>query len=142
MLASAIGRLALARVRACLFVAGLAACSILAAACSTTHAVMLPQTPHAFVISCSGANLSWSHCYRKAGQACPHGYSVVQKPYKHDERIAAGDALQLLGDSGNHRRMLIACRPASAPPTGGDIGSALLHPAAPAPLAPPAQQAV
>lgn len=71
---------------------------------------MLPDKPHAYIVACSGANLSWSHCYRKAGRVCPHGYAIVQKPYKRDERIAAGDALQLLGASGNHRRMLIACR--------------------------------
>lgn len=91
---------------------------------------MLPDKPHAYIVACSGANLSWSHCYRKAGRVCPHGYAIVQKPYKRDERIAAGDFLQLLGDSGNHRRMLIMCRiagdtPATAGPytAPGNLGA-------------------
>lgn len=84
--------------------------SALVAGCTTAKPVVVSNHPHAFAIDCSGASLTWSHCYQKAGKACPKGYIVAQKPYKHDERITAGDVLQLFGNSAAHRRMLIECR--------------------------------
>lgn len=106
--------------------AALAACmAAVLGGCTTAKPVIVSNHPHAFAIDCSGASLTWSHCYQKAGKACPEGYTVTQKPYKHNERIAAGDFLQLLGNSAAHRRMLIECRdghgystaPASIPET-------------------------
>lgn len=90
--------------------ASLAAGSVLLAGCTTAKPVVVSNHPHAFAIDCSGASLTWSHCYQKAGKACPEGYIVAQKPYKHGERITAGDVLQLFGNSAAHRRMLIECR--------------------------------
>lgn len=83
---------------------------VLLAGCTTAKPVVVSNHPHAFAIDCSGASLTWSHCYQKAGKACPEGYIVAQKPYKHGERITAGDVLQLFGNSAAHRRMLIECR--------------------------------
>lgn len=101
------------RIRAALAGVALASCGLLLSACTTTRAVVLPMNPHAWVIDCSGANLSWSHCYSEAGHVCPTGYKVTQKPWKHDEHVVAGDLLQFVGDSADHRRMLIECRAAA-----------------------------
>ncbi|TAN08258.1 MAG: hypothetical protein EPN38_03690 [Rhodanobacteraceae bacterium] len=95
----------------------IALCAGLGASCTTVKPVQAASHPRTYVVDCSGASLSWSHCYLKAGRACPHGYTVKQKPYQHGERITAGDFLQLLGNSGSHRRMLIECKePASDAP--------------------------
>ncbi|HEX7325273.1 MAG TPA: hypothetical protein VF292_07955 [Rhodanobacteraceae bacterium] len=90
----------------------------LPAACTTAKPVLVPaRTGRAFAIDCSGANLTWAHCYRKAGEACPLGYKVTQKPYRHGEGVVPGDFLQLIGDGADHRRMLIMCRKAPQPRT-------------------------
>jgi hypothetical protein len=90
----------------------LAACCVLPAACTTAKPIVPNDTvPRVYVVDCSGASLSWSHCYQKAGRVCPQGYKVTQKPYKHGGgRVVGGDFLQLLGNSAQHRRMLITCR--------------------------------
>lgn len=93
-------------------VAVLALWGLLLAGCTTARPTVPNDTvPRVYVVDCSGASLSWSHCYQKAGRVCPHGYKVTQKPYKHGSgRVVGGDFLQLLGNSAQHRRMLITCR--------------------------------
>lgn len=89
-----------------------AACALLSA-CTTAREVVLPITligQRAYSIDCSGANISWSHCYQKAGKVCPQGYLILQKPYQHGEHVVPGDVFQLAGASSDHRRMLIECR--------------------------------
>lgn len=102
----------------------LVACSLLPAACTTTREIVLPVSginSRAYVIDCSGASLTWSHCYRKAGETCPLGYAILENSYKHGDRIVAGDVLQLAGNSAMHRRMVVDCRlPGEAPPAQSD----------------------
>lgn len=104
-------------------------------ACATSRPAERAAGEFGHVIDCSGANLSWSHCYRKAGETCTRGYAVIAKPYKRNQRIVAGDFYQLVGAGSNHRRMLIECRnepgetvtpapvPAQSPPAPAASGS-------------------
>lgn len=111
---------------AALLVAVLAICSVLLAACTTSRQIVLPVSginSRVFVIDCSGASLTWSHCYRKAGETCPLGYAILENSYKHGDRVVAGDTLQLIGNSAQRRRMLIDCRApgkAGRPPAQSD----------------------
>lgn len=104
-------------------VAMLALWGLLLAGCTTAKPVVRDAVPRVYVVDCSGASLSWSHCYQKAGRVCPQGYKVTQKPYKHGGgRVVGGDFLQLLGNSAQHRKMLITCRdPATDAPDPAQI---------------------
>ena len=104
-------------------VAVLALWGLLLAGCTTAKPVVRDAVPRVYVVDCSGASLSWSHCYQKAGRVCPQGYKVTQKPYKHGGgRVVGGDFLQLLGNSAQHRKMLITCRdPATDAPDPAQI---------------------
>lgn len=98
------------RIDATLLGFALAAAGLALGGCATARPAERAAGEFGYVIDCSGASLSWSHCYRKAGETCPRGYAVVAKPYKHNERIVGGDFYQLVGAGANHRRMLIRCR--------------------------------
>lgn len=106
--------------------AALAACGPLLAGCTTARQIVLPVSginSRVYIVDCSGASLTWSHCYRKAGEICPLGYATLENSYKHGDRVVAGDTLQLLGNSAQHRRMLIDCRApgkAGQPPAQSD----------------------
>lgn len=100
------------------------------ASCTTWKPVVLPSGQHGFTVDCSGTNLTWSHCFQKAGRACPQGYDVAEKLDKHGGKVAAGDLYGLLGGSVVDRSMLIHCKtpgsvnsvqgnpPEAAPPVG------------------------
>lgn len=100
------------------------------ASCTTWQPVVLPSGQHGFTVDCSGTNLTWSHCFQKAGRACPQGYDVAEKLDKHGGKVAAGDLYGLLGGSVVDRSMLIHCKdpapidsvqrtaPEAVPPTG------------------------
>lgn len=101
-----------------LAVAALVTCSLLLAACTTSRPIVLPVSgidSRVYVIDCSGASLTWSHCYRKAGQTCPLGYKILDNSRKHGDRVVAGDVLQLAGNSAQHRRLLIDCKAPGKP---------------------------
>lgn len=87
----------------------------LMAACTTWKPVVLPSGQQGFTVDCSGTNLTWSHCYQKAGKACPQGYDVSEKLDKHGGKVAVGDLYGMLGGSVVDRSMLIQCKPAGAP---------------------------
>lgn len=109
----------------------LVACCLLATACSTAKQVVLPVSginSKVSIIDCSGASLTWSHCFRKAGETCPLGYTILENSYKHGDRIVAGDVLQLAGNSAQHRRMLIDCK-APGKPDASAVPSDSAHPA-------------
>lgn len=78
--------------------------------CTTWKPVVLPSGQHGFTVDCSGTNLSWSHCYRKASRACPHGYDVTQRLDSHGSKLVPGDLYGVLGGSVQDRSLLIECR--------------------------------
>lgn len=103
------------------------------AGCTTTRAHALPGGAAGVAIDCSGATLTWTHCFRQAGASCPQGYDIVQRSGKGGGHIVGGDLFQLVGDAADHRRLLIRCHPASSPtathgdPAGRDPGAASLR---------------
>lgn len=106
-------------------------CGLLLTACSTAKQVVLPVSginSQVSIIDCSGASLTWSHCYRKAGQTCPLGYKILENSYKHGDRVVTGDVLQLAGNSAQHRRLLIDCK-APGQPDASAAPSDSAHPA-------------
>lgn len=94
----------------------LAALQALLAGCTTTRPVKLLLDQPGLAVDCSGATLTWSHCYRKAGEICPHGYSVFRQTNKGGGRVVGGDFLTLVGDKAQHRRLLIQCYPPGGAP--------------------------
>lgn len=80
------------------------------AACATWKPVVLPSGQPGYTVDCSGTNLSWSHCYQKAGRACPHGYDVTQRTDSHGGKAEPGDLFGVLGASVQDRSLLIECR--------------------------------
>lgn len=103
----------------------------LMASCTTWTSVVLPSGQQGFTVDCSGTNLTWSHCYRKAGKACPQGYDVSEKLDKHGGKVAVGDLYGMLGGSVVDRSMLIQCKPGGAPgaPRTAPAGSIAPEPA-------------
>lgn len=88
---------------------------VLLASCTTWKQVVLPSGQPGFTVDCSGTNLTWSHCFQKAGRACPQGYDVAEKLDKHGGKVAVGDLYGLLGGSVVDRSMLIHCKSGTAP---------------------------
>lgn len=91
----------------------LAAGGLSLSACTTSNSIVLPSGQSGYTVDCSGTNLSWAHCYSKAGKVCPHGYVVAEKSDNHGGRPVAGDLYGVLGGSVVDRSMLINCKPAS-----------------------------
>ena len=87
----------------------------LLASCTTSKQVVLPSGQSGYTVDCSGSNLSWSHCYRKAGEACGHGYVTVAKADNHGGKPVPGDLYGLVGGSVSDRSLLIHCREAAPP---------------------------
>lgn len=87
----------------------------LLASCTTWKQVVLPSGETGFTVDCSGTNLTWSHCFQKAGRACPQGYDVAEKLDKHGGKVAVGDLYGMLGGSVVDRSMLIHCKSGTAP---------------------------
>lgn len=88
--------------------------------CTTWKTVVLPSGQQGFTVDCSGTNLTWSHCYQKAGRACPQGYDVTQRTDSHSGKVVPGNLFGVLGGSVQDRSVLIQCRndgvrPADAP---------------------------
>lgn len=90
--------------------------SLALASCASTRPAKLPGGQHGLVVDCSGPSLSWTHCFQKAGQACPRGYDIAKRSEKGGGRIVSGDLFDLLGDKVQHRRLLIQCKDASGLP--------------------------
>lgn len=88
----------------------------LLAGCTTTRPVKLLLDQPGLAVDCSGATLTWSHCYRKAGEICPHGYSIFRQTSKGDGHVVGGDFLTIVGDKADHRRLLIQCYPPGGAP--------------------------
>jgi hypothetical protein len=103
---------------------GLAAAALLPlfAGCTTTRPVKLLLEQPGIAVDCSGATLTWSHCYRKAGKICPYGYSVFKQTSKGGGHVAGGDFLTLVGDKAQHRRLLIQCYPRGGAPAAAAVG--------------------
>lgn len=78
--------------------------------CTTSNVVVLPSGQRGFTVDCSGTNLSWSHCYRKAGRACPKGYNITQKEDNHSGKPVPGNLYGVIGGSAHDRSLLIECR--------------------------------
>lgn len=102
-------------------------------ACTTWKPIVLPSGVHGYAVNCSGTNLSWSHCYQKAGHACPHGYDVTQRLDAHGGKIEPGDLFGVLGGSVQDRSLLIQCRsddslPATAVRTQPATTGATIYP--------------
>lgn len=93
-----------------LFVLAAAFSGLALTSCTTSRAVVLPSGQQGFTVDCSGTNLSWSHCYRKAGRACPQGYDVTQRLDSHGNKLVPGDLYGVLGGSVQDRSLLIQCR--------------------------------
>lgn len=91
--------------------------SLSLSACTTWKPVVLPSGQHGFTVDCSGTNLSWSHCYQKAGKACPHGYNVTQRMDAKGSKLVPGDLYGVLGGSVQDRSLLIECTNNAAPVT-------------------------
>lgn len=85
-------------------------------ACTTWKPVVLPSGQHGYTVDCSGTNLSWSHCYRKAGRACPHGYDITQRLDTHGAKLVPGNLYGVLGGGAQDRSLLIECRNDGATP--------------------------
>lgn len=103
----------------------IAALPTLLAGCTTSRPVKLLLEQPGLAVDCSGATLTWSHCYRKAGEICPHGYSVFKQTRKGSGRVVGGDFLTVVGDQAQHRRLLIQCYPpGGAPPPDASARSA------------------
>lgn len=83
-------------------------------ACTTSRPIVLPSGQQGYTVDCSGTNLSWSHCYRKASRLCGHGYTISQKTDNHGGHPVVGDLFGLMGGSVVDRGMLIECREATA----------------------------
>lgn len=101
----------------------------LLASCTTWNQVVLPSGETGFTVDCSGTNLTWSHCFRKAGRACPQGYDVAEKLDKHGGKVAVGDLYGLLGGSVVDRSMLIHCKSPGASGSSPQIAPAGAAPA-------------
>lgn len=86
------------------------------AGCTTTRPVKLLLDQPGLAVDCSGATLTWSHCFRKAGEICPHGYGIFKRTGKGGGRVVGGDFLTLVGDQAQHRRLLIQCYPPGGAP--------------------------
>lgn len=95
---------------------GVALCGALGA-CTTRKGVVLPSGQQGYTVDCSGTNLSWSHCYHKAGKVCPKGYTVVVKSDNHGDRAGVGNLFGLMGGSVVDRTMLIRCGATAAKDT-------------------------
>jgi hypothetical protein len=83
----------------CLFLAG----------CATSSVTYLPSGEVGYNITCSGTDLTWWHCYEKAGELCgSSGYDVV---VRSDDKGASVVANQfgLYSGSTIQRNMLIKC---------------------------------
>lgn len=78
--------------------------------CTTWKTVVLPSGQEGFTVDCSGTNLTWSHCYQKAGRACPQGYDITQRMDAHGGKVAPGNLFGVLGGSVQDRSLLIQCR--------------------------------
>lgn len=78
--------------------------------CTTWKTVVLPSGQQGYTVDCSGTNLTWSHCYQKAGRACPQGYDVTQRTDSHSGKVVPGNLFGVLGGSVQDRGMLIECR--------------------------------
>lgn len=100
--------------------AGLAAL----ASCTTWKTIVLPNGNTGYTVDCSGTDLSWSHCYQKAGRACPHGYDITERSDQHSGKVVPGNLFGLLGGSVQDRSMLIQCKDAN-----GVVGGAQTFPA-------------
>lgn len=92
----------------CGFALGIAGLAL--AACTTVRPASLPQAQHGYIVDCTGANLTWSHCYRKASVLCPRGYAIAQKSENDGGHIVAGDLYDLVGAKVRHRRLKIQCK--------------------------------
>lgn len=92
--------------------------------CTTTRPVKLLLDQPGLAVDCSGASLSWMHCYRKAGEVCPYGYSIFKRTTKGGNHVVGGDFLTVVGDKPQHRRLLIQCYPPGGAPAavGGARG--------------------
>lgn len=108
------------------FVLGLAVVlgSLMLGACTTSRQIVLPSGQPGYTVDCSGTNLSWSHCYRKASRVCDHGYVISQKINGHGGHPVVGDLFGLMGGSVSDRSLLIQCREATATTAGRAAPSA------------------
>lgn len=102
--------------------AALAAAVLMVPGCATTRVKPLPDGQHGLVVDCSGASLTWSHCYRKAGEVCPLGYTIDKASRTGGGRLALGDVFVLVGAKPVHRRLLIDCKEGAVPVLPGMAG--------------------
>lgn len=82
--------------------------------CTTSRQIVLPSGQAGYTVDCSGTNLSWSHCYRKASRVCARGYVISQKINGHGDHPVVGDLFGLVGGSVSDRSLLIRCRTTTA----------------------------
>lgn len=83
--------------------------------CTTTRPQKLPGGGAGLIVDCSGASLTWTHCFREAGEKCPHGYEIVKRGSKGGGgRLVSGDFLQVFGNKADHRKLLIRCKAADS----------------------------
>lgn len=106
------------RARVLVYGAVLAAAGLGLSSCATWKPQRLNNGQPGYRVDCSGPSLTWSHCYQKAGRACPHGYTIVEKSGKSRGHVVTGDLFNLAGDDVTHRRLLIHCATADDPAAG------------------------
>ena len=46
-------------------------------ACAMASEMVLPDGSPGFLVSCNGAALTIGDCYKKAGNLCPQGYTIL-----------------------------------------------------------------
>lgn len=77
--------------------------------CATAISTYGPDGKAAYSIQCSGSELAWGDCERKAGDVCKSaGYTVLSK--SSDGKVTVGGTTQgFYGAATQSRTMLIQC---------------------------------
>lgn len=80
------------------------------AGCATSKTVYLPDGRQGHTINCSGGDLSWDMCYKKAGEICQaNGYNIIAKEGEQGSMVS-GTQYGVFGTSTHKRTLLIACK--------------------------------
>lgn len=82
---------------------------VLLAGCATSSKTYLPDGSEGFSINCDGSALSWSQCYKKAGDLCgAQGYKVLAGG-NEGNAIVGGNQYGFAGGMIVTRSMLVKC---------------------------------
>ena len=77
--------------------------------CATASKIYLPSGEQGYSVTCSGAALTWGHCFEKAGELCgAKGYTVITRSDEQGS-VVGGGQYGVYGGSTINRNMLIRC---------------------------------